>query len=547
MLCIGGLPSAFGQEGEAGQTTQQTPEPAPAAGGPAEDAPSVDEKDEEPATADDSERGEQERPGGIRNWASGRFDASFDGIWSDSHESLDLDQTLQLNIDPPEHDRIHLRSLFWLRQDLGSDDVSSPLRDLDDSFDSDFHADIVYLHLDVDDLWGESTLRIGRQRIVDGVAYNRIDGVYFRKEMPRWQWYAFAGWQASLYDHAFDDPAFGGGASFQLTSSTRLAVDAYWVEEDRIHFNEYYRRRLSDWLYRDYPRGLDHSLHDSSIAVTLWQSLTDNIRFMGRFEWLDTDGQRLTLQTTGYIPALDLTFEVRYRRLFDELEDRASDLTSYYRILGPQQEYQELRIVLHRPLTERLALSLEGEFRDTDNHYPGPDSSYWDRAYDFADKSNQDFKHYTATLSADKLPWGLEAMLFTEYWDIEDFDDTWQIGGEVTKKWDEFSLTLGAEYSSYDDYYTRYNFWPGWQNQLRRALFSTNTSSLSTFYYNNNFTVNLRDVVPVNAGEDIYSIFAEARWAFTKNQELRANVTFEEDDSDESPYWRVRAGYTLKF
>ena len=59
--------------------------------------------------------------------------------------------------------------------------------------------------------------------------------------------------------------------------------------------------------------------------------------------------------------------------------------------------------------------------------------------------------------------------------------------------------------------------------------------------------VNLRDVIPVNAGEDIYSIFAEARWAFTKHQEVRDNVTFEEDDSDESPYWRVRAGYTLKF
>jgi len=517
-------------------TTTESPEPPPSeeASPQPEQAPPADTKAMEPATP-------------RRRWISGQIEASVDAISSESEDSIDLDQMLQLNIDPLSNEKLHLRSLFWLREDLESIDEQSPLRDIDDSFSGDVHGNVVNLHLDIDDLWGESILRIGRQRINEGTAYNRLDGIFFKKELTRWQWYVYAGWQASLYDHPFDDPALGGGAQFQLSPATRLAVDAYWIDEDRLHHPDAYRWRIANWFYRDYPREVERDIHDSSIALSIWQKVTENIRFMGRFEWLDAESHRLTLQTTGFIPALDTSFEVRYRQLFETIEDRASDLTSYYRVLGPQRQYKELRIVLHRPLTQRLSLSIEAEFRDADSEEPRDRTSAWNQAYFYVDKSNQDLQHYSATLTAEKLPWNLEASLYGEYWDIDNFDDSWQFGGDITKRWDAWSLTLGAEYVSYDDYTTRYNFWPSFRNELRSAFLALNNSSLSTFYYDNNFTVNLRDVVRVDAGNDIVSVFAEARWKIDSNQDIHASVSIEEDDSEDSPYWRVRAGYTRKF
>jgi hypothetical protein len=55
-------------------------------------------------------------------------------------------------------------------------------------------------------LWGESTLRVGRQRIEQSVAYSLIDGAYFNKRNEKWEWYAFIGTRGTLYHENFHDP-----------------------------------------------------------------------------------------------------------------------------------------------------------------------------------------------------------------------------------------------------------------------------------------------------------------------------------------------------
>ena len=485
-----------------------------------------------------------------QKWFSGEFDAGFDGIWSRDNREIDLDQTLKLNLEIPGYDKLHVRSMFLLDEDIDSDDDrNNPLRDFDDNEDDDISADVLYLHLDIDDVWGDSQMRIGRQRIQESPFAARIDGLYFKQNVGAWDWYVFGGWQASLYDQSFDDPAAGGGVAWQVSANTRVALDAYWLEEDRIHYTHYYRPRLRDLLYDDYPRELDNEVDDSVVSLSIWQAITQNLRLMARLDVHDGSRTELTIQATGYVPAWLLSYELTYLVLYGDIEDRASSLTSFYRILGPENSYDDVLLVLHRPLTKKITLTLEGEVREVDHESPRWGSNYWNQAYEYPDKTNQDFVRYAAILSADDLVWGLDGNISFGYWDIDEFDDSWNVGGEIGKSWDEFTVTFGAEYRHYETLDTVYNIWPYARNQFRRSLASLggNTSPLDTFYYDSNFTVRLRDVKPVGYSDGIIAISLEGKWAYTQNQSLSLGVTYEDDDTDDAPYWRVRAGYRIEF
>jgi hypothetical protein len=500
-----------------------------------------DDSDEAEAP-DDPEQAEKDR------WFYGRFSAGFDGTWSDNESDIDLDQSLQLNVDPPGNENIHIRSLFWLREDLDSDDDrNNTLRDLDDNFGSDVDVRVVYLYLDVDDLWGDSTLRIGRQRVSEGPAFNRFDGLYFKQRHSRWDWYVFGGWQASMYGDDFEDPVAGGGASAQLSAKTRVAIDVYWEEDHRHNYHEFARPRLRNLLYRDYPRDVDEQRDDTQVSLSIWQVVTANLTLFARLDLFDKDGDELTLQATGQIPSWKLTYQATYRRLMSTVTDRSSDLTGYYRILGPQHEFDDFLLILHRPLTQKVTLTLEGQVHRVDDHYPDPWYRAYDHDYDYADRANRDYNRFAAILSAHDLFWGLSASSSFQVWDVEGRDASWSVGGDVTKKWDDLSVTLGANYERYENEYSTYDFFPAWRNNVRNALASVLSGAASTAYYDNNFTVRLRDVKPVETNDDIYSIFSRLRWAFAPNQDVSLAVSFEDDDSDDSPYWRVRAGYTLEF
>ncbi len=481
-------------------------------------------------------------------WYYGRFEAGFDGRWSDDESDIDLDQSLRLNVDPPGQKNMHVRSLFWLREDVDSDnDRYNTLRDLDDNYDSDVDARVVYLYLDIDDLWGDSTLRIGRQRVMEGPSFNRFDGVYFKQRHARWDWYVFGGWQASLYGDDFDDPVAGGGVSSQLSTQTRVAVDVYWERDDRDHYNTYIRPRLSNLLYRDFPRDVEADRDDTRISLSVWQVVNANLTLFGRLDLFDEDGDELTLQATGQIPTWKLSYQATYRRLMSTVKDRSSDLTAYYRILGPQSAYDDFQLVLHRPLSEKIGLTLEGQLHRVDDHYPDPWLRAYDHDYDYADRANRDFNRFAAILSIDDLIWGLSTSTTVQVWDVDGRDASWSVGSEVTKKWDDLSLTLGADYERWESEYTTYDFFPNWKNNIRRAFASLGSGSTSTAYFGSNFTVRLRDVKPIETNEDIYSIYSKLRWAFAENQDVSLALSYEHDDSDDSPYWRVRAGYTLEF
>lgn len=460
----------------------------------------------------------------------GAFGAEFDGRWSDRDHDIDLEQNLQFELRFRDVPKIHVHGSIWFTEQVSEADPDSGIVGLGGAGQNDTIRPL-YLHIDIDDLWGDSTLRLGRQRILEGPVYNRLDGAYFRRQTSWGAWYAFGGWRASLYDESHNDPAFGGGAAWNVTSSTRLGLDAYYVEETRNHIPDYHRYRLSNVLYPDYPRDRIDSLSETLLALSFWQDITANVRLFGRYTWYEETSDEVRLELTGYMPNRALTYEVAYRRQFGESADTLSDTTAYYRILGSQAEYDNIRFALHKAFGERYALSFETEFQSTD------EAAY--EAY------NRDYVRYVVTGSIDDLYLQTDAVLSLEKWAVAGDEDAWAVTGELSRKFGPVDGAIGVDYQRWVDEFEAYNFWPLWRNQTR-ALLNTNPN-VSNVFYTNNFLVRLTDVAGQTTRENVWALYTNWRWQVRENQDMFADVSYERDDSGDSPYWRLRGGYTIRF
>ena len=363
----------------------------------------------------------------------------FDGAWADGDSDINLDQTLSLNVQPAGMERVHIRGLLWMEEDLDSDESPySALRSINDGYDSDLRARLLHLYAEIDDPWGDSTLRIGRQRIIKGAAYNRIDGLYFEKRMARWDWYAFAGARASLYEDSHNDLILGGGLSFRPFHGTRVALDGFYGEEHRERWDTVPAGAWAQWFGFSYPRNVKRDLNDTLIALSLQQDLWANATGFARLTFNDGDAEELTLNLSGWCEAWDLAYELRYRRQMDSIGERVNDLTGYYRILGVYEQYDDYLLVLTKAFSEKFSLSLEAELHDTngDTDYIG---------------GNRDYQRLALVAAVEDLFPTIDAEAVLERWRVEGGEGTWTVTGEVTKSWKDISLTLGADYEQYED------------------------------------------------------------------------------------------------
>jgi hypothetical protein len=463
-----------------------------------------------------------------RQWIRGSFDAGFDGVWSDGGNDIDFDQTLRLRIDPPDYPNIHVRGAVRLEEDLDSDPYyRSALRDFDDTTDSGVRANLLHLYVDIDDLWGDSVLRIGRQRIAESPLYNRIDGLYFKQRLQGWEWYLFGGARASNYIDSHDDESFGGGVSFQATPTTRIALDAFYGDEERGSDDEVRVRPIYDLFQLDFPRRIQSEVDDNYVSLSVWQWFPPNVSLFGRFALQNGDANDLLLSLNGQCPAWDLSYEVTYRGQLHENKDLVNDLTAYYRILGEYDKYNDLLFAVHKPLSKILTLSLEAEFHDTDAG--GHDT--W---------TNRDFQRYAATLAADELMPTIDASIALERWEVDGGEGTWAVTGEVSKTWDRMKLTLGADFERYEDRVIKYNPWALVFDSARQAFFPSPWPVYNPIVY-------IFDDYAVETHENVHSVYGKLKYDLTENQNISLKATFEEDDGPDSPYWRVQAGYTINF
>jgi len=440
-----------------------------------------------------------------RKWLQGDFSAGLDAAWSDYASDFDLSQYLRFKVDPPQCSKLHLRGALWFNEDLGSDVPRySALRDINDGFDSHLRVRPLYLYAELDDVWGDSTLRVGRQRILEGAAFNRIDGVYFKQRLGQWDWYVFAGARATIYDDPFQDFVTGGGASVRLFDRTRIALDAYYGQE-----------------HRDYG-----DIDDTSVALSVWQAVNANLTLFGRYDRRNGSGDEVYLNATGFVPAWDLTYEVSYRRQLNTLSDRVNDLTGFYRILGDYKAHDDYFAALHKSLTDHLTVSLEGEIHRANG-------SDWMTA-------NQDYERFALILAAERICKSLDAQVGLERWNVHGGEGTWAVTGEVTKHWKKVALTVGADYARYEERVIQYTSLPYALDQLRVLLIPGQYQTYNPLVY-------LFDTYALELHEDVRSFYCKTKWALADDQEVTAGVTYEEDDSPESPYWRIKAQYSMHF
>ena len=477
-----------------------------------------------PAKTDDA------KAAGTKPWYRGSFSTGFDGVFARGGDAdLDFNQSLQFQVDPPQCDKLHLRGSFWMQENLDSNKSgSSELRSLNDSFQSDVRAQVQYLYAELDNLWLKSELRIGRQRIMEGAAYNRIDGVYFKQQLKIWDWYAFAGTRASFFGDDFMNPVVGGGASVSPFKTTKIALDAYYGHERRsVESESSFHGPVAALFNALDGHDTKKEVNDLNLSLSVWQTVCQYFTVFGRYNWLMDGGNELTLNGTGYLPLpWNITYEATYRRQFSSIGDRMNDVTSYSRLMGTYETYDDYFLALHRPINKQLTISLEGELRDSHN-------KNW---------SNRDYRRIEVLLSGEKLfkPVLLDAKIGLEHWNVSGGEGTWALVGEVGRRWKTVQVALGTDYQRYEDRVTTYN-------ETLKGLDAVRVWFASGILQGYNPLMLFYDHYTVKMHENIYTVYAKTKWSFTKNQDLNAKLTFEEDDSPDSPYWRVQLNYTIRF
>jgi hypothetical protein len=478
---------------------------------------------------DDAEAGEVEESveTGGRDWIQGELDLRLDFEGEDGESDFELEQFFRFEIDPPKHERLKIRGSLWTIEDIdGREPGTSTLRGIDDSFGSALQARLLYLYLEVDDVWGDSTLRVGRQRIRESVAYNRLDGVYFKQRRTRWEWYAFGGARASLYESAHDEVVAGAGISFRPLKKTRVSIDYYYGEDDQRGSETVTRRTLAQSLGRPFIRGVRRHIDSQSLAITVRQQLTLRHQLYGRYVLHDNDSDEFRLSATGVFSFHDITYDVTYLRRLNVLRDRTNDVTGFYRVLGAQDEFDDIQATLSIPIKERFALSFEGQLHNSEN--------------DSALTANRDFQRYALVFSAEELWSDIELMAAVERWNVDSGEGRWAVTGEVAKEWSRVKGSLGVDYERYEDRLTRYSgAHEGAFNTLSR-LFPLLRPLLRPL-------VIASDVNVVDLHENIYSLYGRVRYTIDERRELGVEVRLEDDDSSDSPYWRFQANYRIRF
>lgn len=454
---------------------------------------------------------------------SGSFSTRLDVETAGGESDWRTDQYLRLNIQPESTPKLSLHGALWMWEDLdGKEPADSPLRGLNDTYGGAVQARPLYLYAEGKDLWGDSTLRVGRQRIDESTGYSLVDGVYFSKRIDHWSLYAFAGTRGTLYGDSFQDPSVGAGAAFRPTAYTKLAIDTYYSTESRDAVD---RPWYADLFGLSYPLAVPSDAFTRQVAFTATQRIGENHQLYARYMLNDGDADEFRLAATGSFTKQHIAYNVAYSQRFNEVTDRSNDSTGYYRVLGPLSEYRDLSANLSVPFATHYALTLEGQRHDSSGH-----NDY-----------NRDYTRYGLFLSGGKL-WNksLDFRVGVSRWDVDGGTGTWSVTGDVTKRINKTALSLGADYAVYQDRYETYK--PGPYN-FARLVTAALPGSYPGFYPIVRFT----DTGTITTDNNVYSLFGKIAYTLNDRESLWFKLTYQLDDGPDAPYWRAQAEYSIRF
>lgn len=433
------------------------------------------------------------------------------------------DEYLRFEIQPEYAPHLRIRGAVWSWQDLdGHEPANSPLRGLGDTYQAAVQVRPLYLYVEGEDLWGDSTLRVGRQRIEQSVSYSLIDGAYFQKRNARWDWYGFVGTRGTLYEENFADPALGAGVAVRPTSYTRLALDTFYSHEGR---NKRDRPFYADWFGLSYPRAIPDDADTRQVALSLSQRVGDRHQLFARYLINDGESDEIRLAASGSFAWHEVAYNLWYNQRLNLVTDRGSDAGEFYRVLGALDRYRDVGGTVHLPFAGRYAVSVEAQRHDASG-----DEEY-----------NRDFTRYGIFLHGSKLCKDrLDFRAGVSRWDLDEGEGTLSLSGEVTHRWRKAALTLGTDYAAYQERLRVYNAAP---YRVARAVTALLPGVYPGFFPLTRFL----DERELEIEEDVYTAYAKFAYTIDDRQSVWVRLTGQRDDGPDSPYWRVQAEYSLRF
>ena len=418
------------------------------------------------------------------DWLSGELELGLNVGRSDRDGDIEIDQLLRLKVVPPEHDDIHLRTTLWTVEDLdGRESPTSAFRSLNDTSRSSVSTRLLSLYLEVEGDKDNSRLRLGRQRITDGVAFNRIDGAYFRASRNSWTYYAFLGARASVYENSSEDVSTGIGISWRPAPGTRAALDLFYGADERRRF------------------GSD-GIKATQTSLSLRHALNPYHNFFGRATWHEEELDEFRLTAQGVLHEDKLLYTVAYRRRISTLVERPTDFPQFYHVVGELNGYEDFQGVISLPIGERFELGLEAQVHDAEES--------------MLSTGNRDYQRYGLSLDVNDIAQHYDVRIILELWDAAHGESERTISGEVSRQWTHTRAALGIDYDRFQDRIIQYD------PLLQNAFF-------------------------IESKDDIYVMYLRVRHKVNEHHSIQVRASVEDDDTSDAPYWRLRSQYTFRF
>ena len=421
------------------------------------------------------------------SWLYGDLELGLNAARAKHDSDIEIEQFLRLNIDPPKHERLHLRSTLWFTEDLdGKESPSSPFRSLNDTSDTWITSRVFSLYMEAESDQDDSKLRVGRQRITDGVAYNRIDGFYFSTRQANWNAYAFLGTRASVYENSHNDLSTGTGISWLAMPDTRIALDMFYGDDERRRFGS----------------NNEDDIQSTLTSLSVRHVLNEQHYLFGRATWHESDLDEFRVTAQGTVDDEAIFYTLSYRKRVSTLAERPADFPQFYYVVGELNGYEDIQGVVSVPITDRIDIGLEAQVHEAEAS--------------MLTTANRDYQRYGVSFDIREIATHYDLHIILELWDAAHGESEKTISGEVSRQWEKTSAAVGVDYDRFQDRILQYD--PLDQDD---------------------FFIESRD--------DIYALYIKVKHDFNERHAVQVRASVEEDDTSDAPYWRLRSHYTYRF
>ena len=423
----------------------------------------------------------------LKDWVSGELELGLYAGRAEHDSDVEIDQFLRLNVDPPAYERLHVRSTLWFSEDLdGDESPSSPFRGLNDTSDAWVTTRVLSLYLEAESQEDDGRVRVGRQRIRDGVAYNRIDGLYLSTNQGTSRYYGFLGARASVYENSHDDVSAGVGGSWLVLPNTCASLDVFYGDDERRRFGAVN----------------DDSLQSTLTSLSIQHLLATQHHLFGRATWHESDLDEFRISAQGVVSDDDLFYTLSYRKRLSTLAERPADFPQFYYVVGELNGYEDVQSIVGVPVTERVEVGLEVQVHNAD------DSA--------VSTANRDYTRFGFSVDVREVATHYDVHVILELWDAAQGESEKTISGEVSRDWENTRVAIGVDYDRFQDRIIQYD------------------------------PINQDDFI-IESRDDIYALYLKVKYELTETQSVQVRASVEEDDTEDSPIFRLRAHYTVEF